>query len=50
MKAHLERDVLMDCRSGMECLGVLLALLCECCSTKGAFNGYAKIVVPCYTL
>jgi hypothetical protein len=42
--------VLLDCRSGMECPGMLLAVLCECFTTKGAFNGYVQIVVPCYML
>ena len=42
--------MLLDCHSGMECSGVLLAVLRECFTAKGTFNGYEKIVVPCYTL
>jgi hypothetical protein len=33
-----------------QCSGMLLAVLCECCTAKCAFNDYVKIVVPCYTL
>jgi hypothetical protein len=29
---------------------VLLAVLFKCRTAKSAFNGYVKIVVPCYTL
>jgi hypothetical protein len=50
MKHLLERSVLLDCRSGMECSGVLLAVLCKCFTAKGPFNGYVKVVVSCYTL
>jgi len=50
MKERMERKVILDCRSGKGCSGMLLAVLCECCTAKGAFNVYVKIVVPCYTL
>ena len=50
MKERFERKVLLDFRSGMECSVVLLAVLWECCTAKGAFNDYVKIMVPCYTL